>query len=142
DGPALVYANAHYLTAGRVVPRPVTRLHPTALHNFLFLNAGIQGCSMMMNRALIDTLGTPPKTVAMHDHLLAVCPLCFGRLQYVDAVLMLYRQHGDNATAHHVNRLEQLNAWLFTADGVVDRRHYEANQAFYQHYYTQLDNAR
>src|SRR5690606_9869720 len=140
DGPALIYANAHYLIDGQVIPRQVTRQHPTALPDFLFLNAGIQGCSMMMNRALIDTLGTPPKTIAMHDHLLALCALCFGQLQYVDAVLMLYRQHGDNATVHHVNRWKQLKAWLFKAEGVVDWCHYGANWAFYQHYYTQLND--
>lgn len=138
DGPALIYANAYYLTRGTVIKRLVTRLHPTTLNNFLFINAGIQGCSMMINRALINRLDTVPQAVAMHDHLLTLAAVCFGRVRYMDAVLMLYRQHDENATTHHVNRWRQLKKWLFTMNGVVDRRHYEANSAFYSQYKSQL----
>ncbi|WP_353182882.1 glycosyltransferase [Parapedobacter lycopersici] len=141
DGPALVYSNAYYLNNGRVIKRQVTRLHPTMLDNFLFLNSGIQGCSMMMNRALINILGRPPATVVMHDHLITLGALCFGQLRYIDKVLMLYRQHGDNVTAHHVNRWKQAKRWFFTDEGVVDRRHFDAVYAFYQHYKDQLDDS-
>lgn len=140
SGPTLVYANAHYFDKDGVIERQVTRLHPNALNSLLFMNAGIQGCSMMINGALIQLLNRQPEQVAMHDHLLTLCAICFGKIRYVDEVLMLYRQHRNNATAHHVSRRKQLRNWIFTAAGVVDPQHYAANCAFYEAYKSDLSD--
>lgn len=57
----------------------------------------IPGCTMLMNRALIDKAGTLPLDVRMHDWWIALIATLVGTLSYIDAPLINYRQHGNNA---------------------------------------------
>ncbi len=57
----------------------------------------IPGCTMLMNRALIDRAGTLPLDVRMHDWWIAMIASLTGAMSYVDAALINYRQHDNNA---------------------------------------------
>lgn len=57
----------------------------------------IPGCTMLMNRALIDRAGTLPLDVRMHDWWIAMIASLTGVMSYVDAALINYRQHDNNA---------------------------------------------
>jgi glycosyltransferase involved in cell wall biosynthesis len=57
----------------------------------------IPGCTMLMNRALIDRAGTLPLDVRMHDWWIAMIASLTGTMSYVDAALINYRQHDNNA---------------------------------------------
>ncbi len=56
----------------------------------------VTGCTVMINRALLDICGEIPDDCAMHDWWLALVAVIFGRIVCIDEPLMLYRQHGDN----------------------------------------------
>ncbi|MFC3199217.1 glycosyltransferase [Parapedobacter deserti] len=138
QGPAAAYANAFFYESGRLTRKTID-IHPSSLKNMLFMNSGIQGCSLIVNRQLIELVRPFDGTVAMHDHLLTLASVAFGKLIYLDEVLMLYRQHEKNATADHQTGLSgRVRSFLSRNKQVIDRRHFEANRSFFDYFFLRL----
>lgn len=56
------------------------------------------GCTVMVNRALLELARPLPAGIMMHDWWLGLVALAFGRVGIVRESTMLYRQHGRNDT--------------------------------------------
>jgi hypothetical protein len=56
----------------------------------------ITGCTVMLNQALREIATPVPKDAVMHDWWAALLATMFGRIAYVPAATMLYRQHTGN----------------------------------------------
>ncbi len=56
----------------------------------------VTGCTVMVNRQLLDFAYPIPKTALMHDWWLALCAATVGQLLYMPEALTLYRQHEQN----------------------------------------------
>jgi len=56
----------------------------------------VTGCTVMINRALLDITRPMPGHIVMHDWWLALCAATFGQLGYIDQPLVKYRQHDSN----------------------------------------------
>lgn len=74
----------------------------------------VTGSTVMVNRSLLELALPVPKEALMHDWWLALCAAAFGRLEYVSAPLVKYRQHGNNEVGainmrHAINPLK--NNW-------------------------------
>jgi len=54
------------------------------------------GCTMMLNRALVERVGLVPAGAVVHDHWVALVASCFGKTAYINQQTVLYRQHRDN----------------------------------------------
>ncbi|MDO4731253.1 MAG: glycosyltransferase family 2 protein, partial [Clostridia bacterium] len=61
--------------------------------NKLIAQNNVTGCTMMVNKPLLDMIKSPPKNDIMHDWWLALIASCFGKIGFIDKPLMLYRQH-------------------------------------------------
>ena len=68
--------------------------HALRLENQLFRNA-VQGASMAVNRALINTIQYND-SVVMHDWWCALHASTFGQISIIHEATLLYRQHSDN----------------------------------------------
>lgn len=100
DKPALVYTD---LT---IVDSDLKTIHHS-MHGFykhdhtatypsiLFHNI-ITGCTIIMNRELLEIALPFPKNVTMHDHWIAICAVFTGEVALLDQSTILYRQHGNN----------------------------------------------
>ncbi|NUA29697.1 glycosyltransferase family 2 protein [Cupriavidus basilensis] len=66
------------------------------LSDFLLSNH-IPGCSMLINRALLDRSSPVPDAARMHDWWISMVAASFGVISYLDESLMDYRQHDGNA---------------------------------------------
>jgi len=55
------------------------------------------GCTMMINRPLVELAAPFPQAAVIHDWWLALVATLFGRIVVVDQATILYRQHGDNS---------------------------------------------
>lgn len=66
--------------------------------NRLLVQNVITGCTVMINRPLATMALPVPKNVIMHDWWLGLVASAFGNISYIDAPLMLYRQHEANDT--------------------------------------------
>ncbi|WP_291752451.1 glycosyltransferase family 2 protein [Cellulomonas sp. 73-92] len=100
--PVLVHTDAAVVDQSLRITSPsmahVQKLpvHETRLARLLVQNS-VTGCTVMINRALADLVREPFDGVAMHDWWLALIAAAFGRIGYVEAPTLLYRQHGGNA---------------------------------------------
>ncbi len=58
----------------------------------------ITGCTVMINRSLLEMSRPLPDGIIMHDWWLGLVAFAFGSVGIVNAPTMLYRQHGANDT--------------------------------------------
>ncbi|AND64626.1 hypothetical protein AX766_09445 [Flavobacterium covae] len=65
------------------------------VENSLFLFS-VQGCSMMINNVLKESLFPFPKEAYLHDRYIHLVVELIGKRLYIDKPLMWYRQHGGN----------------------------------------------
>ncbi|MBS4162826.1 Uncharacterized protein PRO82_000103 [Candidatus Protochlamydia amoebophila] len=81
-----------------------TRLNPhlTSLNRLLIQN-NVTGCTLIINRSLVDLAKPIPENVAMHDWWLALVASCFGVIGNIEQPTLLYRQHVSNDTGAKQN---------------------------------------
>ncbi len=66
--------------------------------NRLLMQNVATGCTMMINRPLLDLAMPIPDASIMHDWWLALVAAAFGKIGAIDDATILYRQHGGNDT--------------------------------------------
>lgn len=91
----------------RVCDRDMNVLHPSffayqrispgrhALKDLLVQNS-VTGCTVMMNRALADSIPCFPEGTIFHDWFIALVASAFGSIECISRPLVDYRQHGNN----------------------------------------------
>ncbi|MGI5959411.1 MAG: glycosyltransferase family 2 protein [Massiliimalia sp.] len=112
----------------------------TELRNYLVQN-NITGCTVMINRALLNHLDFIPETCTMHDWWMALIACCFGKIDYIPEPLMLYRQHGNNQVGAKDAKSASFLLHKFQNRAQVKenyRKMFAQAQAFLDHYQDQL----
>lgn len=76
----------------------------------LLMNNYVTGCTMAINRPLLQIATPIPPDVFMHDWWCALCAATFGYIGFVDEATILYRQHGGNSigASGQKNKLKEL----------------------------------
>ncbi len=74
------------------------KLDPARIHNFgaLLGQNVVTGCTVMMNRRLVDLALRMPTEAYMHDQWVALLASAMGRAMPVEIATVLYRQHDRN----------------------------------------------
>ena len=73
------------------------KLNKTPDFSNLIVSNSITGCVMACNKSLINIAkNSDINNSIMHDWYLGLCASAFGVISYIDAPLILYRQHGNN----------------------------------------------
>ena len=62
----------------------------------LMMENKVQGCTIMINKALADMIERIPGHMTMHDCWLGLVAAAFGKLEYINKPTMKYRQHAEN----------------------------------------------
>lgn len=99
--PATVFASG-YLYKDRKeifgeIPSPVL----TDFKDIFFISGGLQGCSLMFNKLLLDKVKQYNGYMLMHDDFITISTFTFGKMIYLNEKLMLYRQqHQGKVTAN------------------------------------------
>lgn len=91
------------------------------LNNLLVSNI-VTGCTMMINKALLDLLNIKPKNSVMHDMWLGLVTAAFGKIYFVSKATILYRQHGKN-----INGAKNFNSIKFIIINVFNRKDIRKN---------------
>ena len=74
----------------------------------IFLSNVAPGCTMLINRALINKAIPVPKDAIVHDYWLILVASSFGEVGYVAEQTMLYRQHENNQIGAKTRRYRDL----------------------------------
>ena len=56
----------------------------------------VTGCTVLLNRALVDRMRAMPSTAQMHDHWAALIAASLGAIRALPQPMVLYRQHASN----------------------------------------------
>ncbi|MBS6942290.1 MAG: glycosyltransferase family 2 protein, partial [Clostridiales bacterium] len=101
DTPILVHSDLHVVDQdGREIAPSMAAyqkldLTRTSFCQLLSQNV-VTGCTVMVNRALLDLAAPWPDQAVMHDWYLALAAACFGQIGLVEEATLDYRQHGRN----------------------------------------------
>ena len=70
----------------------------TAINQLMIQNA-VTGCTVMVNRSLIEYMKRVRNidAVVMHDYWVALIAEVFGKIVYIQRPMIQYRQHGNNS---------------------------------------------
>ena len=140
-GACAAYCNSYLYDGKEIIGDKVTRFHRDSLQNSLFLNGGVQGCSLMFNQQLKSILGEFPSYIYMHDHFITIATVTFGKMLHTNSSLMLYRQHNNNVTGNmHINFSDKLKTFFKLNNPVIEKRHFKANMAFYEYYKNKIED--
>lgn len=135
-----VYCNAYAYDGEKIIAKKVSLIERDNLSNSLFLNSGVQGCSLMFNRKLLELALDFPSYVYMHDHYITMLAVAFGKLYYIDESLMLYRQHTSNVTGNvPISILDRFRTLVNRKSVILDRKHYLANKALFEKFNEKLN---
>lgn len=77
----------------------LSRLRPARCHSLaqMLVQNNVTGCTMMINRPLLEVAMPIPGTCIMHDWWIALVAAAFGHIDTISESTMLYRQHDNNA---------------------------------------------
>ena len=62
----------------------------------LMMENKVQGCTVMINKALTDKIIRLPEGAIMHDSWIGLIAAAFGKIKYINEPTMKYRQHTGN----------------------------------------------
>ena len=100
------------------------------------------GCTMMLNRPLVERCRPIPPQAVMHDHWVSLVAAALGRFEYVPEATVLYRQHGRNVFGATGGGPLQLASRARQGLASMRERFYrnvEQAKAFLDRYRVQLD---
>jgi rhamnosyltransferase len=125
DEPILVYSDME------VVDALLTPISPSFMEyqgisnvskkplNILLTQNFIPGCTMLINRKLLEMVVPVPRGVLMYDWWIALCAATLGQIKFIAEPLVKYRQHGSNVVGarsiyHFINPFKSnwLDLWL------------------------------
>ena len=131
--PQIVYSNSYVWIPSDGIKGLSTLTFPKKINQFLFLNSGMQGCSAIFNKKMLNLLMSYKGKISMHDHILHLSGLCFGEIEYMPNTLMLYRNHDKNVTGATSTSSTDIKQIIQNINfPVVDRNHYDAVACFYE----------
>lgn len=91
----------------------------------------MMGCTMLLNRALLDKLKKFPKKVRMHDWWAGIVAAAYGKILYLDKPTMLYRQHTNNVVGStefsKETVVQKASTWQKQKQALVDTQNQAAN---------------
>lgn len=144
DKPGLVYCDGYGYNSekGIISLNSISRAHAKNLNEFLFFNAGYQGCSMFFNRKLCQLAQSYNTDFYMHDDIVSLLAHTFGDVYFLDEALMLYRQHSNNVTGNiQFGFLGFVKRAVNFGGYVISKKHYEEKKSFFDFYKDQLNTS-
>ncbi|MBV9963281.1 MAG: glycosyltransferase family 2 protein [Parafilimonas sp.] len=105
--PLLVYTNFIYVDDAL---QPIaskqnfsaTKIQPLHLNHLLAQNP-VYGCTMLINKELINKVGEIPVVAENSDYWIALAASIFGKIFYIKKPTVFYRQHEQNISGQHSN---------------------------------------
>lgn len=136
DMPVMVYCDGYSWTEkdGCINQDSIAIKHAQGLRDFIFYNGGYQGCSIIMNKKLIDMACSYNGYIYHHDDLVSLIAHTFGKVKFIPDKLMLYRQHQQAVTGIKSYKKKPIDGLFNNVGFVVSKQHHKAKLDFYNIY--------
>lgn len=82
--------NPSFWSYSKLTPKTANQLNRLLTHNV------ITGCTLLINRALLQLASPIPQEAIMHDWWIGLTASAFGQIDFLKKGTILYRQHGRN----------------------------------------------
>lgn len=126
--PALVFTDLHITDQSLSVTHPsfirmqgLEKLCNPHFRQLLTQNVA-PGCTMIVNRALLEIALPIPSEAAMHDWWLIQVASLFGSIGFIDEPTIAYRQHGNNQVGATARGFTSIFADIINGGGKYKRR--------------------
>ncbi|MCP3965383.1 MAG: glycosyltransferase family 2 protein [Lentisphaerae bacterium] len=101
DTPILVFTDKYVINKNKAIIAEscfcYQSLQPAKIKlNKLLVQNIPSGCTMLINRVLLELAAPVPDTEVMHDHWISLVAAAFGHIVYLDESTLLYRQYAGN----------------------------------------------
>ncbi len=123
DVPVLVYSNFYYWVDGTKNLKKAYHKHPLLSFERIFIQNPIYGCTMLMNRSLINLIADIPECGRNHDYWIALVSLLFEQwveIEYLDECTLKHRLHENNATVNARSR-KFANRMIYALRGIFSK---------------------
>lgn len=135
DKPSLVYCDGYpWSNDGEIGLESISPIQAKNIKDIILLNAGYQGCSMLMNRKLIDITLKYEGYVYHHDDIVTLFAYAFGDIYFLPRKLMLYRQHFMAVTGNKNYKKKPLGGLLNNVGFTISKDHYNEKKDFFDCY--------
>ncbi|MFP5040689.1 glycosyltransferase [Parasediminibacterium sp. JCM 36343] len=117
--------------------------HDLSFLDILFDNV-VTGCTVMVNKLMVNKLHDMPMDVLMHDHWVALIVYSFGKFDVCYSPTILYRVHGSSVTnKDKKNKIQLFQFYLKSHKGLFIKKiaQGEAFLKVYNHLLTDADKA-
>lgn len=139
--PVLIYCDGYsWSQSGKILFESISQNHAKNLSEFIMFNGGYQGCSIMMNRCLIEITNNYSGYVHHHDDLVSLVAHTFGKVFFLNKQLMLYRQHENAVTGDKSFVKKKLGGLLNNVGYLISNSHFKVKQDFYDEYKNDMSN--
>jgi len=100
NAPCLVYGRLHIMDElGHELKEEINYTHYHPQFNNIIIQNPMFGCTMMINKELIDLMAYIPNDIENHDYWVALIAVFFGRCTAIQEKIILYRQHINNVSS-------------------------------------------
>lgn len=130
--PCAVFANGYLYAPKEGITGEIPSPKLQNFKDLLFIAGGLQGCSLMFNKKLLDIIKDYDGYMTMHDFLITLGAISFGQLIYLDDKLMLYRQQHEGKTTSNADT--SINSRMKNRFPVIDEKHHRSFVGFYEKY--------
>lgn len=118
-----------------ILANSISQNHAESLSDFIMFNGGYQGCSIMINRTLVEIAKSYSGYIHHHDDLVSLIAHTFGHVYFLNKQLMLYRQHENAVTGN-----KKFDRKIFGKVGyLISKAHFTTKQDFYNQFKEKMD---
>lgn len=102
--------NPSFWDYSKINPHSAYSLNRLLVHNVM------TGCTMLLNKSLLELAGPIPREAIMHDWWIGLVASALGRIDFLTKPTLLYRQHGKNSIGAK-NWKSKATYWKFVKKG-------------------------
>ncbi len=141
--PVLIYSSFQFVDSHGKVIRQELPIPDRLTIPVLLTGNHAYGCTMILNKSLLERIGSIPETAEFHDYWVSLVACLFGKAILNPVKLVQYRQHDHNASGN-VKKMTILSRFKRYAQRSTDllpffTRHFKMINLFYKRYQESLN---
>lgn len=128
--PATVFSSGYLYKDRKEIFGEIPSSVLTNFKDIFFISGGLQGCSLMFNKLLLDKVRNYNGYMLMHDDFITISTFTFGKMIYLNEKLMLYRQQHQGKVTANIDLRTSTRLFKNKFPVVLDKWHHALSEFF------------